>query len=500
MFSDVAWSKVNTTITPNTTIAPNGTLTADTMSIIDINSRIIQSPSLGAGTYTLSAYVKVLNTTTAGSVRFAPTIDGGNVNSIFTPTTEWERYTQTFTVNTTFSSIAVRGLSGGFVGDIAIWGLQLVQGTDAKPYFATTNRQDVPRLHYRNADGTVSTCPRLLLEPQRTNSIRNSTMVGAVAGSPGTLPTNYSSTNGGLTQTITGIGNENGLQYIDLRFNGTANTTAVTILFEGTTNIATLNTQTWTNSFYTKLVASPAPPLTYGCAVSERNSSGGYVADSRQEFTPTTTLRRFTYTISNLNASTAYLLPFYRMALTNGAAYDFTIRIAAPQMELGAYATTFIPTTTAAVTRLADYARQTGVSSLIGQTEGTVFVDAYFSVTAAGRFLSINDGTTFNRILLVRNSTNTVSLVVQSTTLQVLITSGILPNGTHRFAASYANNAFSLYIDGTLIGTATSGTVPACSVIDVGNENNANFFGDSIAQAALFPTRLTNAQLAQLTT
>jgi hypothetical protein len=100
---------------------------------------------------------------------------------------------------------------------------------------------------------------------------------------------------------------------------------------------------------------------------------------------------------------------------------------------------------------------------------------------------------------LVRNSTNTVSLVVQSTTLQVLITSGILPNGTHRFAASYANNAFSLYIDGTLIGTATSGTVPACSVIEVGNENNANFFGDSIAQAALFPTRLTTAQLVDLT-
>jgi hypothetical protein len=88
---------------------------------------------------------------------------------------------------------------------------------------------------------------------------------------------------------------------------------------------------------------------------------------------------------------------------------------------------------------------------------------------------------------------------VTSTTLQASITTGILPNGTHRFGVSYENNAFSFYVDGTLIGTATSGTVPACSVIDVGNENNANFFGDSIAQAALFPTRLTPARLVDIT-
>ncbi len=68
---------------------------------------------------------------------------------------------------------------------------------------STTNRQDVPRIDFRNADGTLSSCGRLLLEPQRTNSIRNSSMVGAVAGSPGTLPTNWTRQNSsGLTQGV----------------------------------------------------------------------------------------------------------------------------------------------------------------------------------------------------------------------------------------------------------------------------------------------------------
>jgi hypothetical protein len=356
----------------------------------------------------------------------------------------------------------------------------------------------VGRIHYRNADGSLSSTGRLLLEPQRTNSIRNSTMVGAVAGSPGTLPTNWAQIGSGLSRTIIGTGIENGLQYIELRYNGTA-TANVGVYYDAVTQIAALTGQAWAHSIYVKVISGTYDSASL--AMLERTSAGGAVKATSQTIVPTANLERFTYARTlDGGATVAAVQPYISFGLTIGAAYDFTIRIAAPQMELGGYATTFIPTTTAAVTRLADYARQTGVSSLIGQAEGTVFVDAYFSVTGAGRFLSINDGTSFNRILLVRNSTNTVSLVVQSTTLQALITSGILPNGLHRFAASYANNAFSLYIDGTLIGTATSGTVPACSVIDVGNENNANFFGDSIAQAALFPTRLTNAQLAEITT
>jgi hypothetical protein len=332
-------------------------------------------------------------------------------------------------------------------------------------------------------------------------------MVGAVAGSPGTLPTNnWTATNGGLTQTIVGIGNENGLQYIDLRFNGTANTTAVTILFEGTTNIATLNTQTWTNSFYTKLVASPAPPLTYGCAVSERNSFGGYVADSRQEFTPTTTLRRFTYTISNLNASTAYLLPFYRMALTNGAAYDFTIRIAAPQMELGAYATTFIPTTTAAVTRLVDTFSHSNIytNGFISDAGGTWFVDLSNNLTlqrSANNGIFIGDSTTINTSnqLVIRNGVaNGIARYAifkyVSGTPTTLSATPITNNV--KIAIKWNGTTADVFVNGIKEASATSFTTTLMENL-IGSGSSVPFF---INQSALFPAPLTDEECITITT
>jgi hypothetical protein len=306
---------------------------------------------------------------------------------------------------------------------------------------------------------------------------------------------------GGLTQTVVGTGTQNGLNYIDLRFSGTAIGTVVYIRPETVTNIAAATGQTWTNSVYLRAISSA--PNALKLMSEERTSAGVYVTEGNSsDFSITSSLAQYTFTRTlNGGATVGAVNPIIRLNLTIGATYNFTIRIAAPQMELGATASTFIPTTTAAVTRLADAASKTGVSSLIGQTEGTLFVDAYFSVTAAGRFFAINDGTIANRILFLRNANNSVTiLVTTSTVVQAVITTGILANGSHRFGVSYANNAFNLYVDGALIGTNPSGTVPACSAINVGNELGANIFGDSISQAALFKTRLTNAQLAEITT
>ena len=49
----------------------------------------------------------------------------------------------------------------------------------------------------------------LLIEEARTNSIRNNTMVGAVAGTPGTICTNWNATP--TNRTIVGTGTENGI-------------------------------------------------------------------------------------------------------------------------------------------------------------------------------------------------------------------------------------------------------------------------------------------------
>jgi hypothetical protein len=521
----------------NSTTAPNGTLTADYIQQASgqtgSGGAFIFLPYTAGQSYTLSVYAKKAEnnylrlgfaTGTGGTILFGNfdlntgvpgTPDAGITQTIESVGDGWYRCTATTTSqittsagttfiyqSSTFNSVVTTPLQGIF-----IWGAQLVEGTDAKPYFATTNRQDVPRLDYRNADGTVSTCPRLLLEPQRTNSIRNSTMVGAVAGSPGTLPTNWNQSGGGGLTTTISLGTENGLSYVDIRYNGTATQSFLELRFEGTTAIAALTAQTWTASAYLKAISGTIP--TSQLTIIERTAAGGFITQGSTLSTPTSTLQRFTLTRTlSGGATVAFVQPLILFTLTIGAAYDFTIRIAAPQMELGAYATTFIPTTTAAVTRLADTASKTGVSSLIGQTEGTIYLEAdiqkynesgfYIAISAGaelGNAIYVQQPTSGNLQILIRktgNANSTVSILNANWTA-----------GVNKVAIAYTATTAEVFINGVSKGTTSFISAPACSQITIGSrpDNPGQLVGaGNYNQAALFPTRLTNDRLAEITT
>jgi hypothetical protein len=388
------------------------------------------------------------------------------------------------------------GASGSTTYDFVISQPQISEGTDAKPYFATTNRQDVPRLDYRNADGSVSTCPRLLLEPQRTNSIRNSTMVGAVAGSPGTVSTNWGQLLiGGLTRTVLGTGTENGLSYVDIRYNGTATGTSIVLAFETFTGITASTGQVWTGSFYAKTIASS--PNSFRSIIIEYTSVGGYVTENNLNISVSSTLNRVThtYTLSG-GATVGRVLNGIACTLTIGATYDFTIRIAAPQMELGNNATTFIPTTTAAVTRVGEDANRTGASAIIGQTEGTIFYDViYRGSSTATFFMSVRGAT---KSLNVSLSTNLIRLVVNGVSDSLLDS----PNTSLgvKMAIAYNNTGVVLFANGVQINLPNTGAeiVDTLDVLQFRSITQLNSL--LINQAALFPTRLTNAQLAEITT
>ena len=70
------------------------------------------------------------------------------------------------------------------------------------------------------------------------------------------------------------------------------------------------------------------------------------------------------------------------------------------QLEAGANATSYIPTVASTVTRNADVISKTGISSLIGQTEGTIFVDLFSEFSFQSKDFSVSDGTLNNRITL----------------------------------------------------------------------------------------------------
>jgi hypothetical protein len=324
-------------------------------------------------------------------------------------------------------------------------------------------------------------------------------MVGAVAGSPGTLPTNWAG--GGfanLTQTIVGLGTENGLQYIDLRFNGTAVGTIVRIFSESTTQITASNGQTWSSSVYIKRISGTFDSCAIGHAL--RGIGGSGLGVQTATVSVTTSLARYATTQTVNNASTLSVQPLVDFNVTSGATYDFTIRIAAPQMELGAYGTTFIPTTTAAVTRIADVAQKTGISSLIGQTAGTIFADLSYIATSTASARWFNVFGTTQHIALASNGINQIRVITNglSDTLSTPPTS----NTGIKIAFAYNNSGIVCFINGTQYTLTLGGGQVMTSLTSIAFDLSlaTGVVEAKINQAALIKTRLTNAQLAQLTT
>jgi hypothetical protein len=174
-----------------------------------------------------------------------------------------------------------------------------------------------------------------------------------------------------------------------------------------------------------------------------------------------------------------------------------------PQLEFGSYITSVILTTSAAVTRLADACSKTGISSLIGQTEGTLFLDFVWG----GIPNTLADSALFS-IGLQQYGTSSIAIssyngalyarVTNGISVDAAITFGAMTNGTrYKAALAYANNDVIFYVNGVNYGGDTSVSIPTLSDTYLQNSfNNAK----GINQALLFKTRLTNAQLAELTT
>jgi hypothetical protein len=362
----------------------------------------------------------------------------------------------------------------------------VVEGTDAKPYFATTNRQDVPRIDFRNADGTLSSCGRLLLEPQRTNRVLYSEQFDNAAWvkSVATVTANT---------TISPDGSQNA---------DTIAFTASAIAFCQQIVAGAFESQSHTVSVYAK-VASGTATFRLKC------THGGVTDYFSSDFTATTTWQRFTFT-ATFGATIGTSIVCGVINGTNALAknvifYGF-------QTEANAsYATTYIPTTTAAVTRIADTASKTGVSSLIGQTEGTWFCEIDLSKllgTTARDFFVIGDGRIAASASTVYCSFSGIgsnllrARVVQSGVVKYDQRHTITATGTYKIALAYKSQNCAMYVNGSFVGTVAQDDPFAISLnqIFTSFDSSTNQFADGIAQAALFPTRLTNAQLVTLTT
>jgi hypothetical protein len=333
-------------------------------------------------------------------------------------------------------------------------------------------------------------------------------MVGANV-STNALPTNWLTTLNGLSRQIIAIGTESGIDYIDIKLSGTANNTVATIAPESSTQIVAASGQTWTNSVYIKIISQPSPPSSYSLAFREGTSGGSFVNSGSSAITPTTTLQRLSATRTLTGATTERVQPQINFALVSGSTYDFTVRIGWPQMEQSSVATSPIPTTTGSASRNADQIVASGalVSGLIGQTEGTIYAEVDVKAlqgTVAKTFIDI--GATNNRIFIGFTSlaSNTIRLQIDTSAnpARVDIRSTVSSAGIIKVAAAYQSGNCVLYVNG-VAGTVSANdslSFSTLSSVFIGQTiAGTAFLNDRIRPAALYTTRLTDAQLAELT-
>tara|TARA_R110000824_G_scaffold234860_2_gene423524 strand:+ start:1374 stop:2534 length:1161 start_codon:yes stop_codon:yes gene_type:complete len=173
------------------------------------------------------------------------------------------------------------------------------------------------------------------------------------------------------------------------------------------------------------------------------------------------------------------------------------------QLENLLYPTSYVPTSGAASTRLGDVAINSGNSSLINSNEGVLYTEFYTEADSTDKRICLSDGTSSNRVVLYITATNTLAVFVQNSNgVQVSFSSSITLGQYNKAAFKYKENDFSLFLNGTQVGTDTIGEVP--SGLDRLNFSNSagtslNFYG-RVKSTAVYKEALTDAELTCLTT
>ncbi len=250
-----------------------------------------------------------------------------------------------------------------------------------------------------------------LAEPQSTNGVRNNTMIGASAGTPGMPPTNW--TIGGLpsgvSSTIAGVGTVNGMSYIDIRIFGTAvgGGGGYVAVFDTSSGIAASVSQVWTTSAYLALIAGSFANVT-GLYFDNVEYPGGHDNGNASFLASiTSSLKRLSTVITILNSGTTNVQPRLAFLSASNAAVDFTLRIGLPQIEQLSGATSPILTNSIAATRAQDLATLS-LTSVPGwnASKGGVLVATYRinSSINTGQYIASIDNGTFQNTITIKST------------------------------------------------------------------------------------------------
>jgi hypothetical protein len=362
----------------------------------------------------------------------------------------------------------------------------------------------VPRLDYYTSGGTAG-CPALLVEPQVQNLVPNGVgftsstgvQTSGITDSPAVAISGTVVTKNEASGTIRYLGQNFSASALA---SGTTYTVSRFFKYNGVafnTSIEHNNAAQWGGvGWIQAIVLSAASGVTLGastlCTGSIENFGNGWHRVNV----------RVTTGAAISGAATVAVLSILPAALSTGQGF----LTACPQLEVGSAATSYIPTTTGSVTRNADVVSVSGaVSGCIGQTEGTIYAEFVLSRVNTSPLITISDGSDLNRIQIAfASATSLIAIIrIAGANANYTVTIPTIPatGGVYKMALGYKTDDYCFALNGTAYASTASKGVPACNKIGLGTSaTDGAFLNDHIRAAALYTTRLTNAQLQALTT
>ena len=381
----------------------------------------------------------------------------------------------------------------------------------------------IPRLDYFASGGTVG-CPALLVEPSAQNLAFNS-QTWAIGN-------NWSSGGVRITTATSGTTAPDGTSTANA-LSPTSEDVVHVFFSNFSTQIAYTSGTIYTQSAFFKQgtgVAGRYVQLTFNAAAFTQQGYANFDLQDGVAFTPSGTTAdanrasrienygngwyrcSFTATCNasvntvGLNAVLITASGDARRPSFSGTVTDVIYGWGA-QLETGSIATSYIPTISGSVTRNADVVSVSGaVSGSIGQASGTIYAEVDVRNLAIETYIiRIDEGASSNIISLRKLNTNQIrtAIVAPTTSGTLNISSAAFTAGIIKIAFAYKSGEIALSVNGATALTANGTFAFGASLnrITLGSNASASSeFNDRIRAVALYTTRLSNAELAALTT
>jgi hypothetical protein len=349
---------------------------------------------------------------------------------------------------------------------------------------------DAPRFDY---DPSTLAAQGLLIEEARTSLVLQSGLPGAVAGSPGTAPTGW--TTGSVTgaPTLALATSIYGSAEQALTFSAASG--------ERLWHQQTINVTDGTTYIYTAYCEASSGNTGDVLAVINGTSTRTIISTTASDPTGGVGVR-VSVVFSVVGTGTVILRMGIGVNSPTIAAGSVTM--SRPQVEAGAFPTSYIPTTTTALTRSADVASVNTLSPWYNAVEGTLCAEArWFGLSTNDYYAAFNDGTASNIIGIgVASSGSWRFLVNNVGNIEASISFGVVTaNTVFKHSGAYKVNDFAACVNGGSVGTDTSGVVPSGITTLSLNASHltTNQFNGYLRRIVYYPRRLSNAELQTLT-